>query len=169
MDLGDLLTRLTIWFSLVAYTVGEAGRTGLWSTVGHRMSRLVWTAGCLLYLAHVVAAFSFYHAWSHGAASDYTARQTADVVGLDWGGGIFVNYAFTALWVAEATWWWLAPTRYLTRPPRIDRVVRAVFLFMIVNGAIVFVEGPLRWLGLGVVVTLTVAWWRARRTPGPKP
>ena len=33
-----------------------------------------------------------------------SARQTAEVFGLDWGGGLYVNYAFTAAWVADVAW-----------------------------------------------------------------
>ena len=36
--------------------------------------------------------------------------------------------------------------------------MRAFFLFMIVNGAVVFVSGPQQWLGVLIVAVLLVAW-----------
>ena len=38
--------------------------------------------------------------------------------------------------------------------------VRGAFIFMIVNGAVVFVDGPGRWLGIAIVAAL-IAIWRA--------
>ncbi len=164
MDTGDLITRLTIWLSLSAYAAGEAGRAGLLATFGPAWPRVMWTFGCLLYAAHVVAAFSFEHAWSHAAAYENTARQTETIFGLDWGGGLYVNYAFSALWVSEVAWWWLAPARYLNRRHWMDVTVRSVFLFMIASGAVVFVHGSMRWVGLAIVGALAATWWAGPRS-----
>ena len=158
MELGALLTRLLIWLALLAYTAAEMGRTGLWAAHRPGAPRMVWSVGCALYVGHVVAAFTHYHRWSHDTAYDHVARQTADVVGLDWGGGIWVNYAFTALWLSETAWWWVAPAGYQQRGGAVDQTVRGVFLFMIVNGAVVFVDNPMRWLGVSIVVTLALTW-----------
>lgn len=153
-----MLIQVTIWAALLAYTAGEWGRV---RTPRASWARVVWTVGALLYAAHVAAAFTFAYRWSHAAAYAHTARQTADLAGLDWGGGIWVNYAFTVVWLAEAIWWWTAPSRYLSRPRPLDLIVRAVFLFMIVNGAVVFVAGPAKWMGVAIVVALCAIW----RTP----
>mgnify|MGYP001247218370 CR=1 FL=1 len=150
-----ILIRVTIWAALLACTTGEWGRVrtprALWV-------RVVWTVGALLYTAHVAAAFTFAYGWSHAVAYAHTARQTADLVGLDWGGGIWVNYAFTVVWLAEAVWWWTAPSHYLSRPRPLELIVRALFLFMIVNGAVVFAAGPAKWMGVAIVAALCWIW-----------
>jgi hypothetical protein len=150
-----MLIQVTIWAALLAYTAGEWGRI---QTPRASWAKAVWTIGALLYAAHVAAAFTFAYEWSHAAAYAHTARQTANLVGLDWGGGIWVNYAFTVVWLAEAVWWWTAPSHYLSRPRPLELIVRAVFLFMIVNGAVVFVAGPAKWIGAAIVAALCAIW-----------
>ena len=102
---GELLTRGTIWISIVAYTIGciffAGGRPLTWV-------RLAWTIGCAALLAHFICAFNFYHSWSQESAYVETARQTAEVVNINWGGGLFINYAVAVLWTADVVWWWLA-------------------------------------------------------------
>src|SRR5689334_13509938 len=83
-----------------------------------RTARLTWTLGCALFLAHVAAAFGFFHGWSHAHAYAETARQTRDRFGLDWGGGLYFNYLFTVLWVADAAYWWTAGVDAYDRQPR---------------------------------------------------
>ena len=150
---------LTIWTALALYVAGEFGRT---RTPAAPWSRPVWLLGALVYLGHITAAFGIHHNWSHAAAYAHTAARTEALVGLDWGGGIWVNYAFTAIWVAEGLWWQLASTRYGRRSPHFSTAVRAAFLFMIVNGAVVFVAGPRRLLGIGILAALVWIWWAAR-------
>ena len=82
------------------------------------------------------------------------------MLGLAWGGGLWVNYAFTVLWAGEALWWGAMPGSYARRARAWRPAVRGAFLFMIVNGAVVFVDGPGRWLGVAIVAAL-LAIWRA--------
>jgi hypothetical protein len=111
-------------------------------------------------LAHTAAAFHLRHDWSHGAAQADTARQTREMTGLDWGGGLFVNYALLLVWTADVLWWWLSPTAFHHRPRSIDLAVRGFLLFMFVNGAIVFVPGPMRVLGALAALVVLAAWYR---------
>ena len=149
------LVALTIWTALVLYTAGEYGRirrpVATWA-------RPVWLLGAAAYLAHVAAAFATHHGWSHAAAHAYTAARTEALLGLLWGGGLWVNYAFTILWVGEALWWQLSPATYARRARAWGPAVRGAFLFMIVNGAVVFVDGSGRWLGVGIVAALLAIW-----------
>src|SRR5687768_2111294 len=71
-------------------------------------ARQVWTLAAALAWLHTLAAFHDVYGWSQAAAMDATARQTAALFGLRWGGGLFVNYAFLAMWAADAAWWWIA-------------------------------------------------------------
>ena len=70
-------------------------------------ARLAWTVACAALLAHVACAFHFYHGWGHDAAYLDTARQTNEVFGLDWGGGLYINYALLTGWVLDVSCWWL--------------------------------------------------------------
>ena len=164
METGELLTRATIWLALVLYAASAAGRSGM-RTHPQLESWALWSwiAGLCAYLAHVAAAFHYYHEWSHAAAYSDTARQTEKLFGVNWGGGIYFNYGFTAVWLEETLWWWLAPRSFHARPRYIDATVRAFFLFMIFNAAVVFPSGLGRWLGVGIVVGLVVMWWREAR------
>jgi hypothetical protein len=121
-------------------------------------TRRVWTAAFGFALLHAVAAFQVAYGWSHAAALVDTARQTAAVTGLSWGGGIFANYLFLALWFADAVWWWVAPAAYLRRPLRVERSRLAIFLFMFLNGAVIFAGNAARAAGAPAVAAVCMAW-----------
>lgn len=123
----------------------------------HRALRW-WTAAGLLYLAHVAAAFAFRHHWSHAAAVAETARQTRELFGIGWGGGAWFNYALAVIWLADLAWRWNAA------PPRAWTIgVQAYFLFLAVNGAIVFAAGPVRWISLAALAALAISAVRSKR------
>ena len=159
--MGELLTRVTIWLALGLYAAAQVTRrrraaatsgAGLW----------LLTSGWGLYIAHVLLAFDVHYDWSHGTAYAETATQTEALTGWRWGGGLYVNYLFSAVWGVELCWWRWTPSSYARRAPAMKVAMRAFFLFMIVNGAVVFVDGPQRWLGVVIVGVLLVA-WRPRR------
>jgi hypothetical protein len=159
MDTGELLTRWTIRLALVFYVLAVAlrllaRRRPAWQ----RAARLAWTLGCIVYLAHVACAFQFYHGWSHTAAYRETARQTAERFGLDWGGGLYFNYAFTAVWMVDVLWWWRGLEPYQTRPRWVDATVQAFFAFMAFNATVVFASGFVRWLGAAACLGLGMLW-----------
>ncbi len=161
---------LTIWTALVLYTAAEYGRTRRPPAV---WAKPVWLLGAAAYLGHVAAAFAVHHGWSHAAAYAYTAARTDTLLGLAWGGGLWVNYAFTVLWAGETLWWHVWPAGHARRARAWTPAVRGVFLFMIVNGAVVFVDGPGRWLGIAIVAALLAIWRadarsRGRGTGGPR-
>jgi hypothetical protein len=163
MPTGELLTRWTVRAALALYVLGLALRVG---AAGRRpwlaSARLAWTAGCSAFLLHVACAFQFYHQWSHRAAYEATARQTAEVVGIDGGGGLYANYAFAALWAADAGWWWLRPARYLARPRGLEWAVQGFLGFIAFNATVVFGAGAVRWLGLAACLFLAAELGYAR-------
>jgi hypothetical protein len=134
----------------VAWAVGEALMRR--SPVSDRWARAFWTMGIALALAHVVLAFQLVYAWNHEAAVAATGRQAADRFGWDWRGGIYVNYVFLALWLADVGWWWLAPASHASRPLGIEAARLALFTFMFLNGAVVFASGTGRLVGIASVV-----------------
>lgn len=159
-DTGIELTRWTIWAVLAAC----AGRwaIALWSADGGRrlewLARGLWTLGCLLLWAHVACAFQFQHHWSHAEAVASTARRTLETIGIDWGGGIFFNYGLMLIWTVDVAWWWLQPAAYQARPRGLALALHAFLAFMIVNAAVVFESGPIRWITLAAFVVLGAGW-----------
>ena len=170
MTQGELLTRATVWLAVGAYGVGAGtmllarGRAGWW-----RRARWLWTIGCGCFLAHVTAAFWFYHHWSHAAAYLETARQTEVMVGIRWGGGLYLNYLFASLWTTEVVWWWVAPARMVGRSAWMVGAIHGFYLFMIFNGTIVFGHGLVQGWGALVFAGLAVAWSKKRRGERARP
>jgi hypothetical protein len=168
MSGGVLLTKLTIWIALAGYFAGAItyalarGRPRR-----DAAARLGWTAACAALLAHVACAFHVHHSWSHAAAYVDTARQTGEVFGLEWGGGLYVNYALAALWIADVGWWWAAGLAAYRRRPRALTFAWHAFLFFIVfNATVVFEGGFVRRAGAALCAALVCAWLiAARRAP----
>jgi hypothetical protein len=165
MGVGELLTKITIWTTVAGYAAGTAafalsrGRVG-WG----RTARLAWTMACAALLVHVACAFHVYHGWSHESAYLDTARQTYDMFGLDWGGGLYINYALMAGWVLDVAWWWLAGLgSYRRRPWALTAAWHGFLVFIFFNATVVFKSGAARWVGLGVSLGLCVSWWVAAR------
>jgi hypothetical protein len=107
-----------------------------------------WTLGCAVYLAHIAAAFAFYHGWSHRAAWEHTAQRTAETVGLDWGGGVYFNYLAALLWSADVLLFWVSRQRGASEPQALrirsfHRLTVAFMTFLVVNATVVF--GPAVW------------------------
>jgi hypothetical protein len=119
-----------------------------------RAARALWTIGCALFLAHVGAAFHFFHGWSHGDAYRETARQTGEMVRVEWGGGIYLNYLFTAVWAADVVSWWRGLEAYDRRPRWVGLIVHTFMGFMAFNATVVFETGPVRWIALGACAGL---------------
>jgi len=160
MSSGEFLTRGTIWVSILAYTIGSIvfaisrGRTGF-----DRWTRLAWTIGCAALVAHFICAFDFYHGWSHESAYADTARQTAEVIRINWGGGLFINYAVALVWFADVAWWWFAGvSAYRRRPWLITLSWHGFLIFIIFNATVVFKDGLTRWVGLLVCLSLVLSW-----------
>ena len=154
MPSGKILTLWVIRASAAVYVASVAA----WLARRDRTARLGWTAACLLYLAHVGCAFHFYHYWSHRAAYEETARETAQLVGIGWGGGLYFNYLFTVAWVADVIWWWMGLAVYRSRPHWIHTAINTFFALMFFNATVVFGAGFVRWLGAGATVALGVLW-----------
>jgi hypothetical protein len=158
---GALLTLWTIRLALVGYVAAvvlELG--GLAIPRRQRQARAAWTAAWLLLVVHVWCAFEFHHHRSHAAAYADTARKTACVVGLDWGGGIYFNYLLLLAWGGDVGWWWSAPAGYLARPRWIGAALHAYLAFLAFNATIVFETGRIRWAGLAACAVVAWAWAR---------
>ena len=163
---GEWLTRGTVWLALTLYVAGEWARA---LAPGRSGNRAVWLSGLGLFafIGHVVCAFHFHHHWSHAAAYRDTAQQTAEFAGWNWGGGLYVNYLFTLVWLGEFLWLTCSPTTFARRARWIVWAIRGFFMFMILNGAVVFAKAPMRWYGLLLCLLLALSWWRHSAPASP--
>jgi hypothetical protein len=152
----------TIAVSTLAWSVAECCRLLAWHLA---QARLVWSAGLAAMLVHSIAAFVVLYGGTQAVALAATAQQTAALTGVDSGAGLYVNYAFVALWLADAAWWWSGPAAR-GRIAGLGWARLAVFLFMFVNGAVIFADGGMRWLGTAAVGAVAAAaltrLWRSR-------
>ena len=147
-----------------------AGATLAWAAAEIWRWRVMWMVGAVLATVHSVAAFALFYDWSHRTAVIETSRQTAALTGISWAGGIFFNYAFVAIWLADAMWWWVSPRSYGARARLIDGFVRGFLFFMFFNGAIVFADGWMRALGIVAVGGVGLTWLtRLYRSTVPAP
>jgi len=94
---------LVVYFAYLMLRILVPDRRKVWPA-----ERALWTLGCGVFLVHVLCAFAFAYRWSLAYAYEQTAMQTEAVVGLRFGGGVYFNYAFTLLWIADVAWAWLA-------------------------------------------------------------
>jgi hypothetical protein len=156
---GEFLTRLTVWIALSGYA---AGLLLFWFGRGRdyydSLARIFWTFGCAALLAHIAAAFQFYHGWSHTAAYAETALQTSRVYGLNWGGGLYINYILMIGWIADVFWWWRGIDQYRNRARVITLIWHAFLFFIFFNATVVFARGMIRWVGLSFTATILIAW-----------
>ncbi len=157
---GESLTRLTIWIAIFGYALGTfAFAFARNKHQGDKIARLAWTAATVALLVHSFCAFHFYHGWSETAAYRETARQTAEVFGLNWGGGLYVNYALILGWVVDVGWWWARGLNsYRHRPRLLIAAWHGFLIFIIFNSTVVFKTGLVRWMGLGVCLSLCLVW-----------
>ncbi len=153
MSPGEQFALWSVRLSLLCYTTALAlrllGRT-------NNAARCCWTAGLLLLAAHIVAVFGVYHHWSHAEALAHTARRTAELTSWHWGGGLYFNYLFLALWIVDVLWWWRNPASYVRRACWIEATIQGYLAFIVVNATIVFAEGIVRWVSVAILIVVAL-------------
>ena len=157
---GAFSVYATAWLSLALWAAAEWRRRRPPENV---RGRALFTAALVVMVAHSALAFGVLHGWSHAEALLHAARRTQEVTGTAAPRGFYANHAFLAFWTIEAAAWWLRPDAYRRRPAVLVWLSRALFAFMFVNGAVVFVDGPRRFLGAAALAAVAVVWARPRR------
>jgi hypothetical protein len=159
------MIHLTIWIALALFVGAEALKRR------DRSSSWPWRvslAGAILCGVHMLVALGTRYGWSHRAAAAETARQTAAVYPVDSDVLIYVNYVFLAVWCLDALWWRTHRTRGAARGLITEWGLRALYLLIIVNAAVVFARPSARMLGIALVAMLIWTWRPSRavnRTP----
>ena len=92
----------------------------------------------------MVAAFHYTHHWRQGDAIESTARKTEQLIGGALGEGLYFNYLFLTVWIADILYWWLRPERYETRPAWMEYGIHGYLFFVAFNGAVIFESGVTR-------------------------
>ena len=133
---------IALWRWLFCPVVAESS-TRLSAQSGDRIYSATWFAAWLLCVLHVICAFHFRHHWDHAVAIEHTAKMTENVVGIRWGGGLYINYLFLLLWGASA----LDSLRYggnrTENRRRLEVFLHAFAAFMMFNATAIF--GPAWW------------------------
>ncbi|MCU0704104.1 MAG: hypothetical protein MUF18_09035 [Fimbriiglobus sp.] len=115
-----------------------------------RVARSTWILGAVMFLVHFLVAFHLAHHWQHSNAFEHVSATAG------FGPGIFVSYFFTALWLADAAWWWLSPVGYAARSRWLGWLTHTFIAFITFNGTVVYVTGWIRWMAASVFVVLLV-------------
>ena len=148
-DPADVVTRQTARVAVVFWGVAASSLL-----IGYRdWARAAWIVGAATFVVHAATAFDRVHGWSHVAA----VRHVKAVSGF--GSGLFVSYAFTLVWAADAAWWGLDRRGYESRRAWVDRVVHGFLAFVVFNATVVYETGFIRWTGAVLFVALAVLWW----------
>jgi hypothetical protein len=158
--LGAELIAWTVRLGVLCFAVTLGGwAAGVNSGQGERLLRWWWTVGWGLFVLHMLAAFHFQHGWSHQQAYADTAMQTGELIGWEFGGGVYFNYLLIVLWGGDVlAWWsgWAATAGY-----RVWRkAVLAYLCFIVFNGVVVFKGGWVRWVGVAVSLVIAGLWAR---------
>src|SRR5262245_8503613 len=98
------------WCLIAPFTVWERFSRGRFPPEWSNIGRLFYTWACGLTLLHIAVAFHIAHDWSHTRAYDHVEAASR------FGPGLYVNYLFAALWLADVVWSWVNLDHYLNRP-----------------------------------------------------
>lgn len=147
--LAVALYGIAVWRRLSAGTSNSADSTD-------RLQMWTWAGSWILCVIHVLCAFHFEHRWSHTAAIRHTAEMTERVVGIHWGGGLYINYIFL-IW-----WGWSVLQAFRVGRSHPSMVLEFTAAFMMFNATAVF--GPQWWwipvCVFGAILGIQVALFR---------
>jgi hypothetical protein len=146
-DLTHPAFRETAWLAVAAWALA-------WPQAWRGTGALVWAWGASAAAFHVAVSMHAGHGWSHADA----VRHTAEVSGV--GAGVWVNYAFVAVWAADAVWLAVGPQSYRRRPRWVAWGVHGFLAFVVVNAAVIFATDWRAALTWAVLIPLAV--WKSR-------
>ena len=147
-----LLVFLMAW---VLRTYAERLPGGRWA----RCERWTYAAGGVLMVVHVLVAYGLFHRWSHAAALTHTAEQTRQVVGWAFAGGLYFNFLFVAIYLADIVWRARVAGWKQRTPRAIAYTIDSFLWFIVAMSTVVFESGVVRWVAVtGAAVVLLGIW-----------
>ncbi len=152
MELSQLIVAWSIRLSMLLFALYFGIR---WISQPGRVPslgvKLLWTVSFLLFVLHVVAAFHFVHHWSHERAFEATRQETRELIGWEFGYGVYFNYAFLLIWGLDLFRTWFPPRDHLRIWKWVLGLGVIYLLFIAWNGIVVFKSGWIR--ASGVLIT----------------
>ncbi|MFO0800285.1 MAG: hypothetical protein U0804_22690 [Gemmataceae bacterium] len=153
LELDHPAIRETAWLAVAAWALG-------WPRAWSGDGVWLWAWGALAAATHVAVAMHVGHGWSHADA----VRHTAELSGV--GAGVWVNYAFVAVWLADAAWLVMWGVSYRRRPRWMTWCVHGFLAFVVVNAAVVFAADWRRGLLWAVlIVGIAARTWKKSQRP----
>ncbi len=162
--MNDSAFSVMLWLARAA-VVAYGGTLILGYLGRYRLARTAYTVGYLTLLAHIALAFHLVHDWSHAAAYEATARQSAAAGAPGWGSGIYAIYGTVGIWGIDLIVWWRYSDWYHRRPRWIGAIVHGWIGFITFNAAVIFATGPARYLGIAICILLASLPLRVWRQP----
>lgn len=154
--LNDSLIYIPVWIALVGWFVGSFARVrprqgsdGRWQT----LYMFAWLIGSVMITLHILASYGIAHGWSHAAAIEATADESEQVTGIRAGWGVYVNFAFAAIWMGYSA----AMATRGRRWPTLDQVVFWFTAAIVFSATIVFETGIVRWLSVAGFIGLMMS------------
>ena len=151
---------VAFWFAAAALML--ILRPEEWIARSGRMelTRLIWTLGLAMYVAHMLFAVGMAHGWSHDAAMQHVANRGGS------GAMIASNYMFAIVWAGDAVWWWLNSSAYASRPSWIRLCVHGFMTFITFNATVGFGPMPVAIVSaVGFLMLAAMVWiWKSRRS-----
>ena len=134
-----------------------------------RLTAILWLVGALLSMYHSLGSIATIYHGSQTMAFEATAQETEELLGIRFGAGLYVNYAFVFVWLVDALIRVVSPAIYRQLPKAYRYFTNGFLIFIAINGAIVFQSGWIRGIGLACVAMLLIlSLWssKAIRSPG---
>ena len=156
MSTAEWLTRIAAWLAFAMWFIVVMQSPSR----GGRAVSLLWLGGSVAMFVHVLLAFQYYHQWSHTDAVVETARQTRELTGVNWGGGVWLNYLFSLVWMSDGLWRLVLPLSYAGRPIWLNQGGHAFLAFMWFNATVVFGSPAIQLAGIVAFGWLAVVMWR---------
>lgn len=159
----DSWTSGTATLAFVLYVVSFVvllGSQGRW-----RPALAFEAAAWLILVVHVMFAFHEHHGWSHAAAEQHVANETAQTIGLRWGGGIYFNHAMLLLWAVSMGRRGVQRSTLAKGPNRFHQLINVYVLLMWISATIVFGSTAFRILGITGLVLISGAYCLRKRRP----
>ena len=121
-------------------------------------ANLVYAVGAFIMAIHIVCSYGIAHEWSHQAALDHTANETLDVVGVAVPHGVYVNFLFLIVYVANGVWRFRLGASRMRRPQVVAIAIDCFLDAIVLMATVVFETGWIRWVMIGFVLAIVLRW-----------